>query len=366
VNAPGAQAEARALIERALPGGASLEEDCPLVFGRGAPGRLVSIEEQGRAVSACATLVRDLAVRGERLRVGLIGSVVTDPRHRGRGLGSKLLARAQASLAQQGCLLGLLWADDPDFYLRRGWHEAGCEIDFVLDAAARARLPDAGESTLRSGAPDDFGALHRLYNLHGARVDRTPGETRALLSSRGVDTLVLQRGRDIAAYACLGRGRDLEHCVHEWGGAADDVLALVREHGERRARRGEEAPIYLMTPPGAQAMHACLAACGIAGVRGLLGMARVLDAAGAVELVRRAARGRVRAGIAWDPDPARGESAAHLAGPGGELALSPETLLRLLLPARGERTAIESLERAAGLALPGLPLSLYVWGLDSI
>ena len=366
MNRSSAHAAARALIQRVLPGGESLADDYPLVFGSDAPGRLVCIEEQGRALSACATLVRDLAVRGERLRVGLIGSVVTDPEHRRRGLGARLLARAESSLAQQGCLLGLLWADDPDFYRRRGWREAGAEVDFVIDAAARARLPDAGEATMRAVAPDDHGALHRLYNLHGARADRTPGETRLLLSARGVETLVLQRGRDIAAYACLGRGRDLARCVHEWGGAADDVLALVREHGERLARRGDEGELFLMTPPGAQAMHACLAACGIAGVRGLLGMARVLDAAGAVELVRRAARGRVRAGMAGDAFGACGMSAAHFAGPGGELALSPEALLDLLLPARGERTAIEALERAAGLALPGLPLSLYVWGLDSI
>jgi GNAT superfamily N-acetyltransferase len=366
VNAPGALTEARALIQRELSGGELLEDQHPLVFARGAPGRLIALEEEGRVVSACATLVRDLAVRGERVRVGLIGSVVTDPAQRRRGLGAKLLARAQSALAQQGCLIGLLWADEPEFYRRRGWREAGCEVDFVIDPAERARLPEAAGATLRSAAPDDHGTLHRLYAMHGSRVDRTPGETRALLSARGVETLVLERGRDIVAYACLGRGRDLARCVHEWGGAADDVLALVREHGERLARRGEDGALFLMTPPGAQAVHACLTACGIAGASGLLGMARVLDPAGAVELVRRAARGRVRAGIACDPSRELESTAAHFAGPGGELALSPDALLDLLLPARGERAAIEALERAAGLALPGLPLALYVWGLDSI
>lgn len=365
MNPSSADTAARELVRRELSGGEPLDEQHPLVFARGAPGRLVALEEGGRVVSACATLVRDLTVRGERLRVGLIGSVVTDPAHRRRGLGTKLLARAESSLAEQGCVLGLLWADEPAYYLRRGWREAGCEVDFVVDPADRARLPEAVGATLRGAAPDDHGALHRLYGMHGARADRTPGEMRALLSARGVDTLVLQRGRDIAAYACLGRGRDLARCVHEWGGAADDVLALVREHGERLARRGEDGPLFLMTPASAQAMHACLTACGIAGVSGLLGMARVLDPAGAVELVRRSARGRVRAGIACEP--ARElDGAAHFAGPGGELALSPEALLDLLLPPRGERRAIEALERAAGLALPGLPLALYVWGLDSI
>jgi GNAT superfamily N-acetyltransferase len=357
---------AQALLEGVLRDGGSLAAEYPLVFGADAPGTLVTITEQGQVRSACGVLVRDLVARGERVRVGLIGSVATDPRHRGRGLAARLLDQAQRLLADQGCVLALLWADDPGFYARRGWREAGSEAVFVVEAGDLQRLPTAPGATVRALAPDDHGALHRLYSLHVSRVDRTPAETRALLSCPGVDTLVLERGRDIAAYACLGRGKDLEGCVHEWGGAADDVLALVREHGERAARRGDDRPRYLMTPATARALHARLQTLGVAGVQGVLGMARLLDPAGAAELVRRAARGRVSAGVAGERAGAPTPHLAHFEGPGGELAFEPEGLLDLLLPPRGERTAIEALEHTAGLGLRGLPLPLYVWGLDSI
>jgi hypothetical protein len=295
----------------------------------------------------------------------LIGSVATDPRHRGRGLAGRLLEKAERALADQGCVLALLWADDPGFYARRGWREAGSERLFVVERGDLERLPSAAGATVRALAPDDHGALHRIYSLHVSRVDRTPAETRALLSCPGVTTLVLERGRDIAAYACLGRGKDLARCVHEWGGAVDDVLALVREHGERAARQGDTEPHFLMTPATSRAVHARLQTLGLSGVEGVLAMARLLDPSAAVELVRRAARGRVSAGVAVHRAPAA-SPAAHFEGPGGELCFEPDGLLDLLLPPRGERTAIEALEHAAGLGLRGLPLPLYVWGLDSI
>ena len=57
---------------------------------------------------------------------------------------------------------------------------------------------------------------------------------------------------------------------------------------------------------------------------------------------------------------------ARFIGPSGELTLQPDQLLDLLVPPRGERAAIDTLERATGTSLPTLPLPLYLWGLDSI
>jgi GNAT superfamily N-acetyltransferase len=355
--------QARALMERVLRGGGSLADEYPLVFGARAAGELCALEEQGQVRAACALLVRELVCDRERLRVGLIGSVCTHEAHRGRGLGGRLLERAEARLAELGCTLAWLWADDAGFYERRGWRRAGCEVVFALERAALAGLARDERARVRAAAPDDFAALHRLYEGHAARVDRTLGETRALLGSGGgVGTLVLERGRDVVAYACLGRGADLLGCLHEWAGAPDDVLRLAREHLERTAH----SALYLMSPDGALVLRERLAELGVAAHAGVLGMAKLLDAAAATDLVRRAARGLVAAGLAARRDEAVTHLDAHFAGPAGALTLAPHALLDLLVPARHDRSAIAALERATGTALPTLPLPIYLWGLDSI
>ncbi len=357
---------AQALMEQVLAGGSSLSGEYPLVFRPGFPGEVLALEEAGEVRSACTLLVRELAAGRARLRAGLIGSVSTHPDHRGRGLAGRLLEQAEARLAAEGCLVAFLWADDPGFYARRGWRAAGSERVFVVEPGVRRRMAAAPEATLRSAAPDDHGALHRLYGRHRARTDRTFAETRALLDCPGVETLVLARERDIAAYACLGRGRDLARCVHEWAGAADDVLALVAEHHDRLERRGEAGPVFVMTPGRASAMHGPLDALGAPSVLGQLAMAKLLDPASGAELVRQAARGALRVSVTSQGHGSEASFQTRLSGPTGERALSAEELLAVLLPVRGERAAIEDLERDLGVSLPGLPLELYLWGLDSI
>jgi GNAT superfamily N-acetyltransferase len=354
--------EARELMERVLRGSASLAGEYPLLFGERAAGELLSVEEQREVRAACGLLVRELVCGRERLRVGLIGSVCTHPEHRGRGLGRRLLERAEARLAEQGCTLAWLWADEPGFYERLGWRRAGCEVVFALDAATLERVAVDATARIRAAAPDDFAALHRLYEGHATRVDRTLGESRALLSGPGIATLVLERGRDVAAYACLGRGADFAGCVHEWAGAPDDVLRLVREHAARSAA----ATLHLMGPCDAHELRARLDLLGVAAHAGVLGMVKLLDPATATDFVRRAARGRVSAGLGARRDDAVTHLDAHFRGPRGERSLAPHELVDLLVPARNERGAIEALERATGSDLPTLPLPLYLWGLDSI
>jgi GNAT superfamily N-acetyltransferase len=354
--------EARALMERVLRGGGSLAEEYPLLFGERAAGELCALEEQGEVRAACALLVRELVCGRERLRVGLLGSVCTHEAHRGRGLGGRLLECAEARLAELGCTLAWLWADDAGFYERRGWRRAGCEVVVALDRAVLAGVARDERARVRAAAPDDSAALHRLYESHAARVDRTLGETRALLRCGGVATLVLERGRDVIAYACLGRGADLAGCLHEWAGAPDDVLALAREHLARTSAR----ELFLMTPGVAPALHERLAELGATAHAGVLGMAKLLDAAAATDLVRRSARGLVAAGLAARRDEAVTHLDAHFAGPAGALTLAPHALIDLLVPARNDRSAIAALERATGTDLPSLPLPIYLWGLDSI
>lgn len=353
---------ARALMERCLRPGraASLSIEFPLIFEERFGGRIIAYEEKGDVRSACALLVRDLIVGGSRLRVGLLGSVATEMSWRGKGLAARVLDEAEAVLAREGCALSILWADDPQFYAGRGYHKVGWEVDCVVPAQTLAALTT--QATIRAHAPDDSTALQRLYVQHGARVDRSPAETAALLACPGMATLVLQRERDIVAYACMGRGADFPNTIHEWGGAVEDVLAIAGEHARRALRAGHEGQMALIAPPSATQLRERLSALGAQVQDGVLGMAKVIDAQGLAELFDR-----FGGGLRAVRDSAQANGAALVvSGPGGTRALSDEAALAVVLPERGERKAIALLEQQLCARAPQLPITPFIWGLDSI
>ncbi|MBM3990871.1 MAG: GNAT family N-acetyltransferase [Planctomycetes bacterium] len=347
------------LMERVMRDGASIAPEYPLCFDERFSGRVLATEEAGRVVSACALLVRDFACGSRSVRVGLIGSVCTAPEVRGRGFASALLRRAEEELAAEGCVLAMLWADEARFYEERGWSPLGSEVDFALEPAHEARLP--GCAGLRAAAPDDRGAIHRLYSMHRERVERSPQETAALLAAPRMETLVLQRERDVVAYSCLGRGKDFARTIHEWAGSERDVLALVREHMRRARARGEGGATFLITPSTAKGLHARLRGIGANWSEGVLAMGKLLALEGAGALLADLAG--PQASLAIDG----GSSVAvRLTGPSGSVELSPADLLGLLFPARGRRHGIDPVARETGLTLGELPLALFAWGLDSI
>ena len=338
----------------------SLVAEFPLIFEERFSGRVVALEAKGDVRATCALLVRDLLVHGSKLRVGLIGSVATESHWRGQGLASRVLDEAEAALTREGCVAALLWADDPKVYATRGYRPIGWEVDFVLPVANLASVESDG--ALRALAADDTAAVHRLYSLHATRVDRSPEETAALLKCPGMTTLVLQRERDIVAYACLGRGADFANTVHEWGGAQDDVLALAAEHARRAQREGYEGLIALIAPPAATRLRERMISLGAEVAEGVLAVAKLLDNEALGELFDRFG-GSLRA----ERD-SRSSTTARVVirGPRAARELSDEDMLAVLFAARGSRDAVNELEQALGGEAPHLPLTPFLWGLDSI
>lgn len=273
------EARARALIATVMREGRPFEAECPLVFGGllegEPPGRVVSLAEGGQVLSACAMLARDAVTPGGVHRVGLIGWVVTDPAARGRGLASKVLEAAERELASDGCELALLWADDPEFYRRRGYTEIGAELDVELEPAALDRFPSWPTVRPLDPARDAQPTLELLAAMP-AHLRRTPAEHSALLGVPGMRAEVAlgDDGR-VVAYACEGRGEDLVGVIHEWAGDPRAVLALQARAARRVHARGQRA--FAIGPGPTHAVCAAWFELGLAPVPGLLGMAKPLS-----------------------------------------------------------------------------------------
>jgi GNAT superfamily N-acetyltransferase len=347
------------LLESVLRDGRPIAPEYPLIFGRGHAGQVVALSEGEDVVSACTVLPRDFVTPQATLRMGLIGSVATDPAFRRRGCASRVLAAAERALEAQGCVLSLLWADDPRWYLARGYHPVGCELDWGLPGALEERLPEP--IGVRPAAQADRAAIHALYTEHPVRVDRGAHETAALLSCPSMDVLVRERDGAVVAYACRGRGQDLANTVHEWGGAAADVLPLLRAHMAR-----SDGDVFLMAPPSAEELARALDELGCLPSAGVLGLAKVLD---------RGAVGSLLAGLVEPAGSVVIEEGADprapvvaLVGRDGEseAELEDELLLGLLMPPFGVREDVQRVADRFGITLAGVPLDAFAWGLDSI
>ncbi|MBK7878627.1 MAG: GNAT family N-acetyltransferase [Planctomycetes bacterium] len=352
---------ARTLIEAVMRNGDSIAAEYPTLFGPLPTGELVTLEHEGDLRAACAIQARDLVAGPARVRVGLIGSVVTDPAYHNQGFGTRLLEKAQEALRDLGCSFALLWADERGFYARRGWTEISCERDFIVTPDLALDLPEStGCRPLEEG---DVERVHALYRTHERRAERTPEETRALLGCPAMSVLVHETDGVVDAYACLGRGRDLPNVIHEWGGAADGVLRLVRAHVERRTAARVEDELYVMAPGVHGEVQGRLALAGVPSAYGVLGMGKVLDAGLLAGIVANllGEPGTVRSRVTG---PAGDE--VEFRGPRGVALVSTADLIAIALAPRGERGAARELAARVGGDASSLPLNPFVWGLDSI
>ena len=339
-----------------------LAREYPLVFDERFGGRTLEIVRDGAVRSACAVLARDFHVAGLTLRAGLIGSVATDPAWRGKGLATELLAEAERTLRAQGCLFSLLWAEDPDFYLARGYAPFASEDDYLLVSELIPLLPEP--SGVRELAPGDAPFLRRLHARHAAHIERSEAEFAALLAIPGMRVLVRERAASPGhpplpvAYACLGRGRDLPDTIHDWAGECDDVLALVRAHLEGRFASGETGALFLMAPPQASELGYRLVALGAVARRGILGLGKILDP--------QAAAGLFDQIVGCEVASARPDGVT-LRGPASGAELDLDTLQALLFGGSEVRTEARAFLVRLGFdgALP-LPLEPFAFGLDSI
>ena len=255
------------------PGG-ELCAEYPLVFGEDGPGDVFSICEGGQTLSACAVLERELIYPGGRVRVGFIGSVATHTDARGRGLATQLLCDAEDALRERGCEYALLWADEPEFYARRGYALDGEETDFLLNDVCLDVAP-LGLSVRPLFAGEEE-RLHDLYNGHGARVERSLDETKRLLACPQMRILLATRSGEVVSYVCFGRGADLGGVAHEWGGESEGVLACLADLLE------SSDSVFVMAPGEPGAIGALLESCGAICAKGRLGMAKSLGRFGAL------------------------------------------------------------------------------------
>ena len=366
---------AEELMDSVLRDGGRIREEYPLVFEDRFSGSAISLEEGDQTVASCSILTRDFLIGNHKVKGGLIGSVVTHPDFRGQGHGTHMLIQAEATLQNQGCAFAILWAEDPNWYLKRGFGPMSAEHTFLISRDVCEQLPVVNEA--RVMAPQDAQAIHACYAKHQVRVERTLEETKALLACPDMLVLVCERQGEVVAYACMGRGRDLQGAVHEWGGETHDVLGLLRvflelAYPEGRPfetitdpESGNEVPvaehILLMAPPHAADLCLRLESMGVPSMHGMLALGKILDRQAAAKILNDVLgeHGSVEL-IEGAPRPFR------ITGKTNQGELDDEGVFALLFGVAEVHQDVRNFLRTFGLEEANLPLEPFAWGLDSI
>jgi predicted N-acetyltransferase YhbS len=124
----------------------------------------------GRPVSCVQIFTKQVRLRGESVPLGGIGSVGTDPAHRGQGVASQLLRRAEDEMRTRGMALALLFSDRLSFYGRLGWVSVA-QTKLALHALPVFSDPPSGGARIRPFQNDDRLRVEELYERRAEALE---------------------------------------------------------------------------------------------------------------------------------------------------------------------------------------------------
>lgn len=158
-------------------------------------------------------------------KIGAIGSVVTDPQVRNRGLSSQNLKNCMTKAEEQDCDFTILWSDQYDFYRRLGFELAGYEYSYQISKALPQQEANA---KFIKGTKIDPSAILKLYNQHTVNSVRTLEEVSQYLNIPNSHVYTMWSNQNqLLAYAVEGKGVDLQNYIHEWGGSVPHLVDLI-------------------------------------------------------------------------------------------------------------------------------------------
>lgn len=175
-----------------------------------------------RLIAAAGVRIAELKNSQGPLTAALIGAVATDSEYRGRGLATQLVSLAVEWAGERGAALAMLWGSEHQLYGRIGFAPCGTQASIPLDTLAGGA--DAKTRISEGWTPGILKALKsRPQGIAIRDIDRA-----WLGAHKNVRWFWTGSPEQVGAYAALGRGIDLSHFVHEWGGTRGDLLAVLQ------------------------------------------------------------------------------------------------------------------------------------------
>lgn len=220
-------------------------QDFPLILDpKNRENQLVCVTEEGHIAGCISCLIRENRTSCGVLRVAGVGSVVTHPDYRGKGLSTALQSAMLELIKGKNVPLAVLWTDQPEIYAGRGFTPAGWEIHAdISELADSVSLPDGYR--IREFHSDDISVIENLFHDHPLGTCRQPGDSQLLYTMGGTTGLVVVDGGGLVqASIFCGKGADFPQYVAEWSGPDETVLPLILAARERGLAQN------VLIPPG--------------------------------------------------------------------------------------------------------------------
>ncbi len=291
------------------------------------------------------------------LKVGAIGSIVTEEAHRGQGYSTQIIQECLKSAAEQQCDIAILWTDLFDFYRKMNFELAGSEISFVLEE--NFGVPTSEGLRFMSNAKISPEAIHRLYSQHTVSSVRSIEETRKFMSIPQTQIYTAwEANGQLAAYAIEGKGVDLGGYIHEWGGSTTKLLALFSY-----IRKEKNRPVTVIVPAHSQNLIAHLKTKPVTVNNGFLGMIKIVHFDQLSAKIKRSFRAEGVSAIVLEK-----VNDHYTFGIGTEIfTVKEETdMVRLLFGPLDYKDLQIFREETCEKIKKILPLPLWIWGWDSI
>lgn len=290
------------------------------------------------------------------LKVAGIGSVVTSSEHRNQGLSTKIIESCLVEARAQGCDFAILWTNLYDFYRKMGFELAGSEISIVIDHELNAN--ENGLKFLESNKVSAE-AIHRVFSKHTVTSMRTVDEIQRNLqipNSRVYTAWDAQQ--QLAAYAIEGKGADLDGYIHEWGGGVAALTSLF-SHIHKTQKR----PVTVIIPRHSQNLLNGLREKGCEPVDGFLGMIKLLQCGNLFSKIQRYARSL---GVSDFILEKQGEEYVFGVGQNVYKTSHERDIVKLLFGPQNASQIHYFAPATAATLEKVLPISMWVWGWDSV
>ncbi|MCP4293677.1 MAG: GNAT family N-acetyltransferase [bacterium] len=204
-------------------------DDFPVILqASNSDWQLVFKTEEGVIAGCIACLIREHTTSCGILSVAGVGSVVTHPDFRGKGISSALQSEMMMRLRRKNIPLGVLWTDQPEIYSGRGFKAAGWEIHAsVTELTISEPLND--DFSIRPFQIDDTQTVEDLFNNHPYRTLRLAGNSKAYYEMPGTRGFVLTdlENKVVASVFC-GKGGDFPQYITEFAGDFHLLLHLFK------------------------------------------------------------------------------------------------------------------------------------------
>jgi len=338
--------------------GWSVLEEYPLAFDPKNSPNIRIVKDENEIVSHAVLKPTIVRTPYAVYNIGMIGSVMTDPRYRHQGLSAALIEDCLTQARQIKCDFVMLWTDLFDFYRKFGFELAGTEISLIINAAFNPENLRADLKIMNTRQVDP-NAILRLYNLHTVTSHRSPDDVKKYLQvpNSRIYTAWNQKNQ-IEAYAIEGKGVDLQGYIHEWGGNTSALMTLFKH-----IQREQDKEIIVITPPQCKNVIRQTLAAGAPSYEGILGMIKILDKPSLAKKVQKTAR---RMGLTDFAIEMHGETLYFGTSEGVYKTDSEADMVQLFFGPQPPSEMHPFSEATAEKLNRVLPLPCWIWGWDSI